>query len=264
MAVTGIDVSSHNGRIDWDRVKNSGIKFAMLRMGYGGNHDVQDDKTFLENVAGCERVGIPWGAYLYSYALNADAARDEVQHALRLLDGKKPTYPIAFDMEDADRYKLNHGNPTNTELVAICKTFLEMMENAGYYVSLYASLSWHVNKLNDRKLDVYDKWVAQWNTKCTYTKNYGMWQYTERGHVDGINGWVDMNTAYKDYPTIIKNQGLNGWTNDTKKPLMYTIKPGDTLIDIAREYNTTYQKLAQLNNIKNPNVIYAGQKIRIR
>ena len=196
----GMDVSEHNGVIDWDKVKAEGrIKFAMIRCGYGGDIKKQDDKMFERNVREAERVGIPWGTYLYSYALNTKSARSEVQHVLRLLKGKNPQYPVAFDMEDADGYKRQHGILNNNPLlVDICNVFLSEMEKH-YPVLLYASLYWLNNKLNSPKLKRYPKWVAQWALGCTYTKPYDMWQFTSDGSVAGISGRVDLNYCYKDY-----------------------------------------------------------------
>lgn len=101
----GIDVSAHQGQIDWKKVKNSGIQFAILRLGFGRDIQSQDETYFESNVQGCESVGLPWGAYLYSYALNLEDAKSEVQHALRLIKNKRPEYPVFFDMEYADGYK---------------------------------------------------------------------------------------------------------------------------------------------------------------
>lgn len=207
----GIDVSKHQGKIDWDKVKADGIQFAMIRLGYGSDVKSQDDEYFEQNVQECERVGIPWGAYLYSYAMTVEDAKSEAAHILRLLKGKKPTYPIAFDMEDADGYKKKRGMPSNKTLVDICYTFLDTVEKAGYYVTIYASKYWFEHILNDPKLDRFDKWVAHWAPKCTYKGKYGMWQFTSTGRVNGIYGPVDMNYAYYDYPNIIKKAGLNSW-----------------------------------------------------
>lgn len=218
----GIDVSAHQDAINWTSVKAAGVQFAILRLGYGDNDTNQDDSRFAENVAGCEANGIPWGAYIYSYALNTNEANSEADHCLRLLNGKKPTFPICFDMEDADGYKSRHGGITKETAVAICETFLDKMQNNGYYVSLYASLSWLDGILNDSRLDRFDKWVAQWNDKCEYEKPYGIWQYggsvnyLEPATVDGISTNVDKDFAYKDYPTIIKSRGRNGWQANTK------------------------------------------------
>ncbi len=273
----GIDVSAHQGRIDWEKVKNSGIQFAILRLGIGSNIASQDDAFFEANVQGCESIGLPWGAYLYSYALNLEDTRSEVQHALRLLNGKRPEYPVFFDMEDADGYKAKHGMPSNQGLVDICKTFLLGIEDAGYYASLYASLSWLNNQLNSHELDRFDKWVAQWNTSCAYKKPYGIWQYTDSGKVDGISGNVDMNIAYTNYPEVIKNSGLNGFTavastgSSSTTPesgqgtRTYTIKKGDTLWDISKKYlgtGTRYPEIMSLNALKST-TIYPGQILRI-
>ena len=270
----GIDVSAHKGRIDWEKVKNSGIQFAILRLGIGSDISSQDDAYFEANVQGCENVGLPWGAYLYSYALNLEDAKSEVQHALRLLNGKSPEYPVFFDMEDADGYKSKHGMPSNQGLVDICKTFLLGIEDAGYYASLYASLSWLNNQLNSSELDRFDKWVAQWSKSCSYNKSYGIWQYTDSGKVDGINGNVDMNIAYTNYPEVIKKSGLNGFTagsNSASTPesgqgmRTYTIKKGDTLWDISKKYlgtGTRYTEIMSLNALKST-TIYPGQILRI-
>lgn len=280
MAKKGIDVSVFQGQINWEKVKNDGIEFAILRLGYGSDIESQDDACFETNIRECERVGIPWGAYLYSYALNTDSAKSEAQHTLRLLRGKRPEYPIFFDMEDADGYKSKKGMPSNQGLVDICKTFLSTVEDAGYYVSLYASLSWLNNQLNSNDLDRYDKWVAQWHSSCNYTKPYGVWQYSDSGKVNGINGNVDMNYSYLDYPKIIKENGLNGFTKNpeqsqpspatptkTNEPsyTTYTIKSGDTLWGIAAKHlgsGTRYPEIKSLNGLTS-DTIYPGQKIKI-
>jgi GH25 family lysozyme M1 (1,4-beta-N-acetylmuramidase) len=193
----GIDVSDARGVIDWDQVKPH-IDFAMIRCGYGSNMTVQDDKQFIRNATECERLGIPYGVYLYSYALNVQDAMSEAQHILRLIQGRKIAYPICLDMEDADGYKQRKGMPTNQMLVDICNIVLSTVEGQGHYVSLYASLSWLNNQLNDSKLDRYDKWVAQWNSHCDYQKYYSLWQYSDQGNIPGI-GLVDLDYSFKDF-----------------------------------------------------------------
>ena len=137
---------------------------------------------------------MPWGAYLYSHAKTAAMAQSEAQHAVRLLNGKKPAYGVWFDVEDSQI--------ANADLAATCQTFCGAMEAAGVYAGIYASLSWLNGKLNSPLLDKYDKWVAQWNSICTYKKPYGIWQFTDSLAVSGKN--FDGNWAYKDYPSIIK------------------------------------------------------------
>lgn len=250
----GIDVSNANGVFDWDKAKADGVQFAMIRAGYGSDLVSQDDKQFQRNVSECERLGIPWGAYLYSYALTVEDAKSEANHMIRLLNGKKPTYPIAFDMEDADGYKKRHGFPSNSTLVDICDTFLSTVEAKGYYVILYASLSWLNNQLNSSKLDRYNKWVAQWASKCDYTGTYCMWQYTDRT-AEGTDG----NISYIDFENLHKPK-------PAPKPVIktYTVKSGDTLSGIAIKLGTTVQHLLDMNKgvIKNPNVIYPNMIIK--
>ena len=192
----GIDVSKHQGIIDWEKVKKSDIDFAIIRCGYGSDEVTQDDNMYFRNISECERLGIPYGIYIYSYALNIEQAKSEAKHVLRLIKGYSPKLGIWFDMEDADGYKEKNGMPSNKILADICITFCETIKDNGYNVGIYANLDWLYNKINDSRLDVYNKWVAQWNDVCTYNKKYVMWQYTDKGIVDGINGYVDMNKYY--------------------------------------------------------------------
>ncbi len=195
--LTGVDVSDHQGTINWDAVKKDGIDFAIIRCGYGKNDPSQDDKQFARNIAECERLNIPYGIYLYSYALNVEGAKSEAAHALRLIKGHNPELGIWFDMEDADGYKARNGMPSNRTLVDMCITFCDIMKDNGYKTGVYANLNWLTTKLNDSRLDTYNKWVAQWNATCNYTKKFVMWQYTSKGTVEGIKGPVDMDKYYK-------------------------------------------------------------------
>lgn len=216
----GIDTSYANGDIDLSKVKAAGYDFVMIRCGYGDDLTYQDDSQFENTVRKAEAIGMPWGTYIYSYALNLTEAQSEVAHVKRLLKNKKPTLPVAFDMEDADGYKQRHGFPSNTMLINICKTFLSGVESAGYYPILYTNLDYMKYKLNDTSLlDNYDIWFAQWNSECEYpgrADRLGMWQYggsvnfLESNSIPGV-GTVDKNFMYKDYPSIIKRGGYNNW-----------------------------------------------------
>lgn len=234
----GIDVSDNNGKIDWQAVKNSGIDFAILRVGFGNDDTSQDDKRFFENANACDALGIPWGAYIYSYAMNTAEAESEAAHCMRLLNGRKPLYPVCLDMEDADGYKKNRGGLTGEQMIKICDTFLSSMEEKGYYVALYSSVSWLAGILDDRRLDRYDKWVAQWNTECEYSGAYGLWQYggstnyLESPYLSGISGAVDKNYALYDYPSLIRSKGLNGWEIPAENNLPKEEDPAPALPDI--------------------------------
>lgn len=183
----GIDVSEFQGNIDWEKVKSSGIDFAILRCGYGMNQTNQDDAKFLRNATECERLGIPYGVYLYSYATNTSRASSEADHVLRLLKGRSPSYPVYYDMED------NSTLPYRANFDDIAKTFCNKISNAGYAVGVYSSLNWWNNYLTASCFDNWHKWVAQWYTTCQYEGEFSLWQYTSSGSVSGISGRVDMN-----------------------------------------------------------------------
>ena len=121
----GVDLSSLNGDVSIEKIKQAGFDFAMLRCGYGSDYEVQDDTQFENNVRKCEAAGVPWGAYLYSYALSTEDAKSEVRHVLRMLKGKRPTLPVAIDMEDADGYKQKHGGLNFSNINNVCKIFVE-------------------------------------------------------------------------------------------------------------------------------------------
>ena len=176
----GVDVSSYNGDVDYNALRNAGVEFVIIRCGIGNDEYSQDDTQYINNVRKCEELGIPYGIYLYSYALNLDEARSEAEHALRLAQycGDNFKLGIWIDMEDADGYKSRHGMPSNEMLQNICYEFCSIVEDYGYYAGIYANLYWFNTKLNGDKLDRFDKWVAQWADECTYQKKYSMWQYT--------------------------------------------------------------------------------------
>lgn len=233
----GIDVSSNNGVVDFSKVKKDGYDFVIIRCGYGNDEVSQDDKQYKNNIKKCEELNIPYGVYLYSYALNIKEAKSEANHALRLLKEVGPNfkYGIWFDMEDADGYKKRNGMPSNSSLVDICYTFLSILESKGYYTGIYASLSWLNNQLNSSKLDKFDKWVAQWGSKCTYKKPYSIWQYTNNLDINGKR--FDGNILVKEFDK-----------NDDE--------------DRKENYKITYQIWDDVKNKWLPNVVndtdYAG------
>ncbi|MGN0171543.1 MAG: GH25 family lysozyme [Acutalibacteraceae bacterium] len=191
MSKKGIDVSYAQGRVDWDAVKASGIEFAIIRCGYGQDEPGQDDEQWERNVAECERVGIPWGAYFYAYAYNAEHAKGEAAHCLRLLKGKKPSLGVWYDVED----KAQSGLPVSG-LTAIVCAFCDAVSKSGYAVGLYSFLSWLKGGLSEAAKR-YPIWVADWSSSCGMD-NPAMWQYTSDGSVNGISGRVDMNILYKE------------------------------------------------------------------
>lgn len=205
----GIDVSKWQGEIDWTEVRQAGIQFAMIRCGYGKTPG-QQDEYFEKNYSGAKANSIPVGVYHYSYAKSADDAKKEAAYCLSLIKGKTFEFPVAFDIEDNVQKDLSKA-----EITAIIRAFCEAVEAAGYYVAVYASLWWYNNKIDASVPERYDAWLAQWAEAPTFNGNFGMWQYTSGGTVSGISGRVDMDYAYKNYPNIMRVNGLNGFKKES-------------------------------------------------
>ena len=189
----GIDVSVWQNDIDWNKAKAAGVQFAIIRCGYGSDFASQDDQKWIRNVQECSRVGIPFGVYLYSYAENTGMASSEADHAIRLLRdaGVEPALPVYYDLEESSM-----GSRENVQLLGdIADTFCSKLADAGYQTGVYANLNWWNNYLTDPRFEQWDRWVAQWNSRCTYGGNYHLWQNTSDGAVNGIVGRVDMNFA---------------------------------------------------------------------
>ena len=200
-SLRGIDVSKHNGSIDWAKVKASGIKYAIIRCGYGDNIVSQDDTRWAYNVAECERLGIPYGVYIYSYATSLSHAQSEADHCIRLLKGHHPSYPVFLDLEDSCMNNLSNAN-----LASFTQTWATKIMSAGYTPGVYSSKSWWTSRLTSSVFNNYCKWVAQWNTSCTYSGTYHAWQYSSTGSVSGISGNVDMDYWY-GYSSFVINYG---------------------------------------------------------
>ncbi len=213
----GVDISYANGNIDLGKVKAAGFDYVMIRCGYGSDLLTQDDAQFEANVRKAESLGLPWGVYLYSYATCKAEALSEVQHVKRLLKGKKPTMPIALDVEDS-AYYTRHGCFNKATITEVVRTFIEGIRKAGYYPMIYTGIYWLAEYIDKSVYMSCDLWIAQWNHTCQYTgDNLGMWQYggevnyLESNSISGV-GVIDKDICYRDYPTIIKNGGYNGWT----------------------------------------------------
>ena len=203
----GIDVSKWQGEIDWAKVKADGVEFAMLRAGYAqGNIDEQ----FYRNADECTRLGIPFGVYWFSYAYTEAMARREAEHCLEVIKPYKLSYPVAFDYEyDSYDHGVENGVvPTKTLISAMARAFLNKVEEAGYYGMLYANPNYLAQYFDDDLPKRYDVWLAKWpytvpDPEAAKPEQCGgMWQYTSSGTVAGINGRVDMNYAYYDYPAL--------------------------------------------------------------
>ena len=202
----GVDVSVYQGNIDWNRAKADGIEFAIMRAGYG-KYVSQKDKYFDQNMKNAKAAGLPCGVYWFSYALTPEDAIKEADACYEVIKNYKLEYPVSFDMETESQMKL----PKET-VAQIIEAFCGRMESYGYYTTLYTYASFLNYKVDDRIFDKYDIWVAHYNTsKPAFNRNYGLWQYSCTGSVQGITGNVDRDYVYLDYERIIKNAHLNGF-----------------------------------------------------
>lgn len=264
----GIDVSEHQGNISFAAVKAAGIEFAMIRAGYGWT---TEDKKFEQNVNGFTAAGIPIGAYWFIYATNVEEAIKNADKCIEVLSRFKGkfTFPIGCDYEyDSDSYSEKQGvKQTKASRTAMIEAFCDRLEEAGYYVSLYLNKDYIMNKVNYSELTQFDLWLAQWDIAKPY-RDCGMWQYADDIHIAG--NVFDGDIAYKDYAQIITGAGLNHTTKaaaPAPKPVKfqtYYVRKGDTLTAIANRFGTTVQQIATDNNIKNVNLIYVAQSLKIR
>lgn len=206
MTLKGIDVSKHQGTIDWSKA-SSKIDFAILRAGYGKVLS-QKDPQFENNYKGCKDNNVPVGVYWYSYAKTTADAEQEAKICLEVIKDKQFEYPIFFDIEENDILALGQE-----QVSAITEAFLKKIKAAGYYPGIYSSKSALETYISKSLRNNYDVWVAHVNVvNTTYSGDYTMWQYSWKGSVSGIAGEVDMDYCYKDYPTEIKKKGMNGYT----------------------------------------------------
>ena len=242
--IRGIDVSKWQGEIDWKKVKAAGIKFAMIRLGYGSSKGDACglDGYFEKNVKNAIAAGIDIGCYFYSYATSVAAAKKEAAYVINVLQKYKGvfTYPVAFDLEDKTQQGL--GKQVLTDMVI---AFGDAIEKAGFYCSLYSNPSWMKSYLDADRVKRFDLWLAHWIFFFKQKTAYEMWQNSSSGKVNGINGNVDTDFAYKDYPTIIKGKKLNGFTGSGQQPTVpdqpdpepeTTLKVGDLVKITGSKY----------------------------
>ena len=193
----GIDVSKWNGDIDWDKVKNAGVEFAIIRAGYRGSStgSLVEDPYFAANMKGAKASGIPVGVYFFTQAVNEVEAVEEASAVLQLIREYQLEYPVFIDTEGAGGGRADELDAETRTLV--CEAFCRTIENAGYHAGVYASRNWYNNRLYADRLDSqYCIWLAEYRSVPLYQGYYQLWQYTSKGKIDGISGNVDMNISY--------------------------------------------------------------------
>lgn len=207
----GVDLSSwQKDTVDFDKIRQDGYSFVILRAGFS----VYADKYFEKNYAAAKAAGLNVGVYLYSYATTPEESRREAEFLKTLLEGKQLEYPVYYDMEEPD----THGVMSASELTALSMAFLATMAADGWLVGLYSCKSWLDHRLElDIICEKYECWMAMYLSSGTcdtydkYDEFCGMWQYSSTGSVSGVEGCVDLDVAFKDYPSICMQYGLNGY-----------------------------------------------------
>ncbi|MBO7303507.1 MAG: hypothetical protein J6U68_04920, partial [Clostridia bacterium] len=218
----GIDVSRWNHQIDpasgeylpldWLKIKSAGFDFVIIK---AGSTRSGKEPTFEMDYSGAREAGLMVGAYYYTYSSTVEGISSDVNSLLEYLSGKVFEYPIYLDLEDPSLTTLS-----STELTRLCEVFICSLQENGYYSALYTNNNWLQNMLDtSRILSLFDIWYARypltdtpvWNEE-KYGKQLSMWQYTQTGEIDGIEGYFDINLCYRDYYNIMKNWGLNGFS----------------------------------------------------
>ena len=207
----GIDVSYYNGTIDWNAVKNAGIQNVMIRVGYrgyGSSGSLNEDVNYKQNIEGALDAGLNVGVYFFSQAVNQQEASDEADYVIERIRDYDITLPVVIDFEYADTGSGLGGRLYNADLsvdkaTRVCKAFCRIVEEEGYTAMVYANKSMLENNLDAAELsDKYKVWLANYTTNTSYNGYYDVWQYSSRGHVNGINGYVDCNFWYEESDTV--------------------------------------------------------------
>ena len=212
--IEGIDVSGHQDIINWEKVKESGkVKFVLIRIGYGNSiaYPNQVDKQFERNYSECKRLGIPVGAYYYSYATTVEMAKLEAESCLKLIENKQFEYPIFYDVEERRIFDTGKTNE-------IIKAFCSILEAKNWWVGIYIYRSGAQTYLTSSTRNRYAMAVAEYSPNLNYKDPYGIWQNSSTSRIPGIKTDVDHDWCYVDYPTMIKNSGRNGFKPVNKFP----------------------------------------------
>ena len=193
----GIDVSAHQQEIDWQRVAESGVQFAILRVGYRGYTEgaIQEDTYFAQNLEGAIDAGLDVGVYFFSQAIDEQEAREEARFVLDRISGYQLAFPVFFDWEKIGS-EARSDTMDLTSLTTVTDTFCTEIENAGYQTGLYFNQQLGYEELHLPSLQGYTFWLAEYNDTPSFTYDFDLWQYASDGSVDGIDGDVDLNLAF--------------------------------------------------------------------
>lgn len=195
-ARTGVDVSTYNGDIDWAAVKEDGISFAMIRLGfrgYGESGNLVLDDTFQQNIQGATAAGLDVGVYFFSQAVTVEEAVEEAEYVLSALEGSSITYPVVFDLEQVAHDEARTDDLSVETATQVTQAFCQTIAQAGYQPMIYGNVTWLMDRIDLTQLTEYELWLAQYQTTPTFPYSFTMWQYSHQGSVAGIEGNVDLN-----------------------------------------------------------------------
>ena len=195
MAVMGMDISSFNGEIDWEKVKEQGIGFVIIRCGYRGytSGALVEDACFVRNISEANKAGVRVGVYFFTQAVNEVEAVEEASMVVTLCRDYRVDLPVFIDTETAAHGEGRADGLDIQTRTLVLKAFCETIENAGYRAGVYASKNWFHERVDDSQLTDYLTWLAEYKDKPTYEGSFQFWQYTSRGYVNGVTGRVDLN-----------------------------------------------------------------------
>lgn len=230
----GVDVSNHNGDINWQAVKEYGISFAIIRVGYGMDQEDQDDLRFKANADACRQLGIPFGVYIYSYADSIEKAKSEAQHCLRLVSGYNLSLPIYYDLEDPK----TTAKCSNSKILKMSKAFAKIITDAGYEVGFYSNTNWWKTRLTDSYYDSHSRWVAQYYTECTYEGTKDIWQYTSTGKIPGMPNSTDLNAIYYSLDEDI-SEAI--YTGEEITPNFTVTGPNGKILEEGTDYTISWR-----------------------
>lgn len=195
----GIDVSSYQKNINWKKVKEAGVEFAILRIGYRGYGEsgkLVEDPMFEKNYANAIKEGIEIGVYFFSQSVNEDEIKEEVDFVCKRLEGKEISYPVVFDLEKIKNDEARTDNLTTEEITSMTEQFCKLIEEKGYTPCIYGNAKIFTTKMKLEQFNNYQKWYADYQEKPIYIYDFEIWQYTEEGKINGISGNIDLNIQF--------------------------------------------------------------------
>ena len=239
----GVDLSKWNGKVDFKKLKEVGVEFVILRCGYastGNRNKYARDPKFEEYYAAAKSVGLDVGTYFYSMLNGPITGKQEAEYIHNLIKDKKFEYPVWLDVENTK----NLGTNSKEGITNGVETCLEYLKDKGYYVGIYTGKYLIRDYMIQDRIDKYDIWIAQWSKKCDYDRNLCMWQFGGETNqlrdvkIEGVSSAsTDQNYCYKDYPNIIKSQGLNGYPKTNTTPTTNSNKKDNWVLSLQKELN---------------------------